>query len=171
LSDLDGLTGIANRRTFDSYLEQAWKRAVENNEPLSLIMFDADEFKAYNDTYGHQGGDDCLRMLAKCTERLTVLSNIEHLIARYGGEEFAVILCNTNKADASLIAEQIRAFTESLAITHISSKVSNYVTVSLGVATADTPFILVPKDLIRQADAVLYQAKIEGRNRVVVYEN
>ncbi|NOU95149.1 diguanylate cyclase [Paenibacillus sp. LMG 31456] len=169
LSDLDGLTGIANRRSFDSFLDQSWKIAMKKDEPLSLIMFDADEFKAYNDAYGHQGGDDCLRMLASHTEHALAHSN--HMVARYGGEEFAVILCNTDLDVAIGIAEQIRSLIEALAIPHSSSKVCNVVTVSIGVATIMPPFYISPRELIERADSALYRAKIEGRNRVKAYDD
>ncbi|MFD0680848.1 MULTISPECIES: sensor domain-containing diguanylate cyclase [unclassified Paenibacillus] len=168
LSNLDGLTGIANRRSFDAFLEESWITAMKKDEPLSVIMFDADEFKAYNDTYGHQGGDDCLRKLAEHTEQ--ALTHHNYMVARYGGEEFAVILCNTDSDAAYHIAEQIRSFIEALAIPHSSSKVCSLVTVSLGVATITPPFYISPKELVGQADSALYRAKLEGRNRVVVHD-
>ncbi|MDF2961675.1 MAG: cph2 5 [Paenibacillus sp.] len=167
LSDLDGLTGIANRRTFDAFLESSWQTAKEKDQPLSLIMFDADEFKAYNDSYGHQSGDDCLRAIAEFTERS--LEQTGHLAARYGGEEFAVILVNTDAETAFHMAEQIRSGIEALAIPHRSSKISERVTVSLGTATVTPTFPTDYKELIRQADSALYCAKMEGRNRVSAY--
>ncbi len=165
LASLDGLTGVANRRRFDEFLDLEWRHMGREKLPLSLILCDIDFFKKYNDTYGHQAGDACLRRVADALSLCAKPS--VHLVARYGGEEFAVIMPNTTAAGASQVAEEIRAVVNALQIDHIQSAVSQHVTLSLGIAcmhpTADTsPFML-----IAAADAALYQAKAAGRNRCV----
>ena len=163
-SSLDGLTGIANRRYFDEYLEQAWNKAFEQNDVLSLIMLDIDFFKKYNDTYGHLGGDECLKQVANV---LTTISKQFGVIpARYGGEEFAVILPKSEREEVLEIADTIRAGVEALAIPHVSSKITPFVTVSVGVSTYYTTTTLKSRDLIQSADIALYDAKRLGRNRV-----
>ncbi len=163
LAALDGLTGVANRRRFDEYLDAEWTRMAQEKLPLSLILCDLDFFKKYNDTYGHQAGDDCLRRVADAL-RFCAKRSLD-LVARYGGEEFAVILPNTTGFGAFQVAEEIRAVVNSLDITHIQSAVSQHVTLSLGIAciypTPDTS----PSMLIAEADTALYQAKAAGRNR------
>jgi diguanylate cyclase (GGDEF)-like protein len=164
LSMIDGLTEIANRRSFEESLDREWKRAERSASSLSLIMFDIDFFKLYNDTYGHQGGDICLKRVAYLAKQS--LFRKPDFAARYGGEEFAVILPDTKAEDAALIAERIRAAIESDAIEHKGSKVSSVVTVSVGVATM-VPYPHMDKnELIIGADKALYQAKQEGRNQV-----
>ncbi len=166
LSSLDGLTNIANRRKFDHTLRQEWNRAMRNLCPISLIMLDIDFFKLYNDTYGHQGGDETLKAVAE------VLKEMEKrpgdLAARYGGEEFALILPETDPTGASDVAysiiEQIRA----LAIRHESSKVSDILTVSIGTSTMAPVRKSKPDSLVTVADRALYQAKNKGRNQVVI---
>jgi diguanylate cyclase (GGDEF)-like protein len=164
LSCLDGLTGISNRRSFDESLEQEWRRSVRNQLPLSLVLIDIDFFKAYNDTYGHQMGDECLKRVAN------VLSNTVNrpgdLIARYGGEEFVVVLPDTDEEGAIVIGEKLRAWVEGLGIEHTKSLVSKYVTISLGIATTIPRQDSSPAVLIAAADQALYQAKQGGRNRV-----
>lgn len=164
LSALDGLTGIANRRSFDEYLEREWKRALRYGNPLSLVMLDIDFFKNYNDTYGHQKGDDCLKQVAGVLE--TSLKRPSDLAARYGGEEFAIVLPDTDFEGAVAVAERLRLNVESLRIPHIRSQVSPYVTISVGVASAVPDRASTPEGLISAADAALYRAKREGRNRV-----
>ncbi|BAU26879.1 PAS domain S-box-containing protein/diguanylate cyclase (GGDEF)-like protein [Aneurinibacillus soli] len=164
LSWRDGLTGIANRRFFDEKLESEWKRAARGSTPLSLIMIDIDHFKLYNDTYGHQGGDDCLKKVAETLA--SVPNRSGDIVARYGGEEFAVILPQTNNADALKIAEKLCKAIASLEIPHASSKVADIVTVSAGLATMlPTPFSN-PAEVISLADKALYYAKESGRNQV-----
>jgi diguanylate cyclase (GGDEF)-like protein len=162
LANLDGLTGVANRRRFDEYLDAEWQRLARENLPLSLILCDIDFFKKYNDTYGHQAGDACLRRVADalsfCARRSV------DLVARYGGEEFAVILPDTTVAGASQVAEEIRAVVNTLEIAHAQSAVSHHVTLSLGIACTQPNLNLDPTMLIAAADAALYQAKAAGRN-------
>ncbi len=164
LSSLDGLTGIANRRRFDEYIDLEWSRGRRYFRPLSLIMADIDFFKAYNDTYGHQAGDQCLKAVAEAIQN--VLRRSEDLLCRYGGEEFAVILPETHKGGAVQMADAIRSEVENMRIVHSGSIISRYVTISLGVATVLPTRNLSPKDLLAAADAALYKAKCEGRNRV-----
>ena len=166
LACVDGLTQVANRRRFDEYLDAEWRRLTREQTPLSLILCDVDYFKLYNDTYGHLAGDLCLQKLAGVL-RQTLKRSVD-LVARYGGEEFAVILPNTNATGAVLIAETIREQVRGLQIAHGKSPVSQYVTLSLGVASqVPTPDAL-PAQLIMAADEALYQAKAEGRDRVII---
>jgi diguanylate cyclase (GGDEF)-like protein len=163
LSHRDGLTGIANRRYFDTTLEKEWRAAQREKEFLSLILFDIDYFKKYNDAYGHLAGDDCLCQVAIAASQ--VLKRPRDTLARYGGEEFAVILPNTDIQGAIICAERIRSKIEGLQVAHTSSPIAPYVTASLGITTLD-PHIEVPiaLQLIKEADLALYQAKREGRN-------
>lgn len=162
---IDGLTGIANRRRFDEYLAIEWHRLGRENLVLCLILCDVDFFKSYNDTYGHQAGDICLKSCAN------VLSNSVHrpadLVARYGGEEFAVILPNTDAAGGVYVAEAIRAGLHSLKLPHIRSE-GGFVSLSCGVACMIPTANTEPADLIYLADQALYEAKEKGRNAVVL---
>lgn len=168
LATLDELTQLANRRRFDQYLEMEWRRQAREQTPLSLILCDIDSFKSYNDTYGHPGGDECLRQVAGAIGN--AINRPADLVARYGGEEFAVILPNTALQGAVLVAEHIQLKIAALQLPHAGSQVSQYVTVSLGVA------IMVPASesatsiLIAAADQALYQAKRLGRDRIQVYQ-
>lgn len=166
LSLLDGLTGIANRRHFDQELLKESRRAKREKTPLSLIMLDIDYFKAFNDTYGHLKGDDCLKTVASTLKK--TLKRPGDLPARYGGEEFAVVLPNTDDVGAAIIAEELRASIERAGIAHINSLCADYVTVSLGVVTRFSEQDETPDDLILAADRALYRSKHEGRNRVSV---
>ncbi|HEY9901194.1 MAG TPA: PleD family two-component system response regulator [Candidatus Sericytochromatia bacterium] len=162
LAALDGLTGVANRRRFDEYLEAEWWRMAREKLPLSLILCDIDFFKRYNDTYGHQAGDACLRRVADSL-RFCARRSVD-LVARYGGEEFAVILPNTTAGGAFLVAEEIRTVVNTLKIDHAQSAVSQHITLSLGVACMHPTPNTTPSMLIAAADAALYQAKAAGRN-------
>jgi len=168
LSFLDGLTGIANRRQFDAVLSKEWNRAIRNRTPISLLMLDIDFFKLYNDTYGHQKGDTCLKTVAK------ILSDHEKrpadLAARYGGEEFVIILPETDIQGAKEIATTILQTIRNAAIPHKTSQVSKYLTASLGVATLTAERGNQPEILISHADHALYQAKGQGRNQVVIMQ-
>jgi diguanylate cyclase (GGDEF)-like protein len=168
LSSSDGLTQVANRRCFDQTLEREWNRLKRTKEPLSLIMCDVDFFKLFNDTYGHQGGDDCLRSVAKALGDSARRGG--DFIARYGGEEFVVVLPATEAEGALNVAEKIRLAVELLAIEHSKSQVAPHVTLSLGVATIIPCDEGTPELLIKCADDALYTAKSSGRNRVTVWE-
>lgn len=161
---LDGLTGAYNRRYFDQQLSIEVGRSLRNASPLALIMLDVDFFKLYNDLYGHQPGDDCLRTIAATLKR--GLKRPADLVARYGGEEFACILPDTAFEDAMSMAQNLERSVRELNIPHASSVTAPVVTISLGVAcrTGETP--CEPHRLVAQADAELYKAKHAGRGRV-----
>jgi len=165
LVSLDGLTNIFNRRKFNEMLDSEWNRAIRDENPLSLILIDVDQFKSYNDHYGHAAGDDCLRRVANTLK--TGIKRASDFLARYGGEEFAVILPGTDLAGAGHVAENMRKDIETLRIPHARSQVAAHVTVSLGVATIKPQKdLLSPVVLIKEADKMLYRAKEEGRNRM-----
>ena len=165
LSLLDGLTGIANRRRFDQYLEMEWQRCSRNGQPLSLVMGDVDFFKAFNDGYGHGQGDECLRAVAKVFA--LALRRPADLAARYGGEEFVCVLPETDQDGARIVADQIMVQMEDLALVHGYSSVSSRVTVSVGVATVIRPSLGRDwKSLVEEADMWMYEAKARGRNRI-----
>ena len=164
LADRDGLTGVANRRRGDNYLEEVWTRLRREKLPLSVIMLDVDHFKAFNDSYGHQAGDDCLVAVAEAV--FAQLLRPTDLVARYGGEEFMIILPNTDRSGVAHVAEQVRRAVEVLAIAHEHSSASAVVTVSAGTATM-VPGVMGGTDqLLREADIALYRAKRMGRNQV-----
>lgn len=176
LSTIDGLTGVANRRAFDTALDLEWRRACRSGEPLALLLLDVDYFKRFNDGYGHQAGDDCLRAVAATLAAWARRPG--ELAARYGGEEFALLLPACDRQQAADLAEAIRQAVAELDIPHATSEAAPHVTVSVGVATMatvcgaapcppGTPCHLVPADLIKAADSGLYEAKRTGRNRVV----
>ncbi|AJJ61362.1 diguanylate cyclase [Yersinia aldovae] len=160
---LDGLTEVYNRRYFDGKLEEEWKLANRNSLPLSLIMIDVDFFKKYNDLYGHQAGDDCLRRVAKIIQ--DTLKRPTDLVARYGGEEFVCLLPNTGLVGAMEVAEAIRLQLLEQEIPHVGSTVSPFVSISLGVCCKETQSDGMPTTLLLQADLQLYQAKRNGRNQ------
>ncbi|MBI4799865.1 MAG: diguanylate cyclase [Desulfarculus sp.] len=164
LSFLDGLTGVANRRFLDQQLDLEWRRAARERASLAVVMVDIDQFKAFNDTYGHLAGDDCLRRVAVALAQ--VLRRPADFLARYGGEEFAAVLPGTGLEGALLLAEQMRGQVEGLAIVHISSTLAPVATVSLGVAARVPANHDDPQAVIAAADTALYQAKQAGRNRV-----
>ncbi|MEG3879485.1 diguanylate cyclase [Microcoleus sp. herbarium7] len=165
LAAVDGLTQIPNRRCFDKTLELEWQWMELKKEPLSLILCDIDFFKLYNDRYGHQGGDECLKQVAEILDCSAQRGG--NLAARYGGEEFAVILSQTDVRGALRVAESIRSDLKAAGIFHAASKVSEFVTLSIGVATAVPAAGLSIEGLIGQADRALYRAKLEGRDRIV----
>lgn len=165
LASLDELTRIANRRCFDKYLEREWLRLAREQAPLSLILCDIDYFKLYNDSYGHQVGDECLQRVAQAIK--SALQRSTDLVARYGGEEFVVILPHTTVDGAIHVAEKIRAAVKAMDIVHVQSSVSKYVTLSLGAACVVPECDSSPSILIVTADRALYQAKAQGRDRVI----
>jgi diguanylate cyclase (GGDEF)-like protein len=163
MARLDGLTGLANRRTFDDMLAREWRRLARVNHPLAVIMMDVDHFKEFNDTYGHGGGDDCLKQVAKAAAG--ALQRPADLVARYGGEEFVALLPDTTLDGALMVAEAIRAAVIALAIPHAASKAAAHITVSLGAACIVPQPDGKPELLLEAADLELYAAKSAGRNR------
>jgi len=162
---IDGLTQIANRRRFDEYLLNEWNRHLRLQQPLSLLMCDVDHFKLYNDSYGHQAGDECLKVVAKAISRGFRTGD---LVARYGGEEFAIVLPHTDRMGAIRVAERLRSAVLDTVIPHAASPVCNRVTLSIGVAcaTPDPKGAGDARSLIEEADRNLYLAKRRGRNQV-----
>ena len=169
ISALDTLTQIANRRRFDAALRQEWRRSARDEAPLSLVFCDIDYFKRFNDTYGHQAGDECLVRVAQTMEE--TLNRPADLAARYGGEEFIALLVDTEAEGARMLADRMRARVEGLRIEHRASSVAPYLTVSLGVATVVPRPALRAEDLVDLADRALYAAKEGGRNRVAAAED
>ena len=166
LSVTDALTRLANRRRFDAVWLDEWQRALRQATPLAVIMLDVDHFKAYNDHYGHQQGDECLRRVGEVL--LTTVRRAGELVARYGGEEFVVVLPGTSVIHAMAVAESIRANIQAAGIAHAHSGVAAVVTVSLGVAVGIPTQGDARDALVHAADAALYRAKDQGRNRVVL---
>ena len=166
LSNRDGLTGVYNRRFMDETLNAEWNRLKRDKAPLSLIMIDVDHFKLYNDAYGHQAGDHCLKNIAQVLEG--TVNRPADFVARYGGEEFIAILPNTDSEGASYIAEDFRSGIAALELVHRESTTSDFVSVSVGCASMVPSPKDMPTVLVELADKALYQAKSQGRNRVVL---
>jgi diguanylate cyclase (GGDEF)-like protein len=162
---IDGLTGIPNRRRLDEFLLKEWDRHRKLQQPLSLLLCDVDYFKCFNDLYGHQAGDECLRTIAKT---ITACLRSDDLVARYGGEEFAMVLPHTPHHRAVQIAERIREAVFAAAIPHADSKVCGQVTLSIGVAcqVPQPHGAACVRALVEESDRNLYIAKRLGRNRV-----
>jgi diguanylate cyclase (GGDEF)-like protein/PAS domain S-box-containing protein len=167
LIDTDTLTKIANRRCFNIRVRQEWKRLYREQKSLSLILFDVDYFKNYNDCYGHPQGDRCLIKIAQTAKQ--AVGRSADLVARIGGEEFAVILPNTNLEGAKVAAEKIRLAIQSLAIPHQDSKIDDKVTISLGIMSLMPTTGQSPTTLINQADQALLEAKRRGKNQSVIF--
>ena len=169
LSSTDALTRLANRRYFEEFFELEWRRSLRNATPISVILIDIDQFKRFNDTYGHLSGDDCLIKVSQTLQE--TVKRPRDLVARYGGEEFIVILPDTPKLGATKVAKSIGCKVEALGIDHSASTISDKVTVSLGISTT------IPKrgshrsELIEEADQALYLAKHEGRNRLAYFHS
>ena len=164
LTQSDGLTGLANRRYFDEYLDTEWLRGLRERRELAVLMIDVDHFKAFNDNYGHVAGDDALKRVAQAMRETCNRSS--DLVARYGGEEFAAILPSTSPGGARLIAEKLRMAVRALEIEHSGSTTADTITISVGCA-ALVPLVDQPSSyLLALADQRLYDAKRAGRNRV-----
>jgi diguanylate cyclase (GGDEF)-like protein len=168
LVGVDALTGIANRRHFDGALERELRRARRDGQPLSLVFLDLDEFKLFNDSYGHTRGDEVLRKVAQTLDE--TFRRGGDLVARYGGEEFAVVLPGVDGRRAGLYAERLRRRIWRLAIPYNASQLTDRVTISGGVATVYAPDVATPDDLLFAADKALYRAKCLGRNRIATAE-
>ncbi|GMQ83879.1 MAG: PleD family two-component system response regulator [Gammaproteobacteria bacterium] len=166
LSSMDGLTSLANRRQFDATLEQEWQRAIRTELPLSLLFADIDYFKRYNDSYGHQAGDDCLKKIADSLQK--TVHRPADLVCRYGGEEFVMILPDTTSEGALAVAEKVLIHIADLNIPHTNSDTADHVTLSIGVATLRPEEGCSPDELIEAADKMLYKAKENGRNCIEV---
>jgi diguanylate cyclase (GGDEF)-like protein/PAS domain S-box-containing protein len=167
-ANTDALTGLANRRSFDTVFLQEWRRAYRDAVPLSLVMIDVDRFKLYNDRYGHQQGDVALQEVAAAIN--SAVRRPGDFVARYGGEEMVVLLPNTNAAGAALLADRVRVAIEALHLTHAGNGPGHVITASLGAASLSPRHHAGPngcKTLLESADAALYEAKNAGRNRVV----
>jgi diguanylate cyclase (GGDEF)-like protein/PAS domain S-box-containing protein len=166
ISTIDELTGLANRRAFDTFLYEEWRRALRDKSQISMLMIDVDFFKQYNDTYGHLKGDECLKAIAEVLEIVT--RRPRDKVARFGGEEFVAVFSSADYQYAVSIAEKIRMEVEALKIPHEKSDINSFVTISVGVALIVPNQNISPIDLIKSADQALYRAKEEGRNRVVI---
>ena len=164
LAERDGLTGLRNRRAFDEHLLRVWQQSLRDRSPLSVLMIDLDYFKNYNDHYGHQAGDECLRHVAQLVNRFA--RRPLDLAARYGGEELAIILYQVTREQAQTIAEQLRATIAAQHIEHRGSPQHGMVTVSIGVAWVEATLDRRPQDTVQIADEALYTAKLAGRNQM-----
>lgn len=163
LATTDGLTGVANRRMFDDLARREWRRCMRLKKPMSIVLADVDYFKTYNDAYGHQAGDNCLKAVAEQVARAAPRAS--DIAARYGGEEFVLVLGETTLDGARWVANNIRQHVESLGIPHISSP-QRHVTISCGVSSIIPCDGVQLENLLKSADEALYQAKAQGRNRV-----
>lgn len=169
LANSDGLTKIGNRRRFEAFLADEWHRAVRFRTEISLVMVDIDHFKQFNDTYGHQAGDECLQRVAEALA--AAIKRPTDLVARFGGEEFAIILGGTDSAGAKTIAEEAIENIRALEVPHSTSGAGEFITVSVGIATVLGRLESSEIDLIRAADRMLYQAKQNGRNCIFMYDD
>jgi diguanylate cyclase (GGDEF)-like protein len=165
LSAVDGLTGLANRRAFGEALEKEWRGAVRRNAPISLLMTDIDDFKQFNDAYGHLAGDEALKRVASALAGAALRP--ADMVARYGGEEFVVLLPDTGANEAALVADRLLLAVRRLAIPHEHSRGWQFVSLSVGLASARPGRANGANEVLDLADRMLYQAKGSGRNRVV----
>lgn len=168
LSNSDGLTGIPNRRYFDYMFKKLLASGIRLSLPVSLLMMDIDNFKLFNDTYGHLAGDDCLKMISGAIH--DAIKRESDFIARYGGEEFAIVLFGVDPDITENLAENVREHVIGLKIPHAASSVSQWVTVSIGVAACVPEPSVTPEKMIENADKALYSAKKEGKNKVVRFD-
>lgn len=166
LLERDPLTGLKNRRSFDEHLQRIWMQAQRDNRTVAVLMVDADDFKTYNDTYGHQAGDEVLRRIGGVLREFG--RRPLDLAARYGGEEFALIMNDVTVEHAGKVAEQLRAAVAGLGIAHVAARAAANVTLSVGVAVGKPVLGRTPHGLVQLADEALYEAKAAGRNRIVV---
>ena len=165
LTNVDGLTGLANRRYFDEYSEPQWKAAVRDQKPIAILMVDVDDFKNYNDTYGHLAGDEVLKSVgAILLKRFTRPTDLP---ARFGGEEFVVLLPETSLESVAMLGERLRGDVDAFKIPHTASAVCDHVTVSVGGAATMPQQDGTLLELLEAADRALYEAKDAGKNRVV----
>jgi diguanylate cyclase (GGDEF)-like protein/PAS domain S-box-containing protein len=169
LATEDGLTNVSNRRRFDEYLELEWRIQARSRRPIALVMTDVDFFKSYNDRYGHQAGDVCLKTVADVIRKR--VGRPGDLVARYGGEEFAIVMPEIGIAGAVQVADSIQKKLAGRCIPHSQSTVAPYVTISCGIASMFPSAANHPRNLIERADQGLYRAKQQGRNRCVVFED
>lgn len=165
LSTTDGLTGIANRRRFDDQLYIEWGRALREREPFSLLFVDIDNFKKYNDYYGHLQGDECLKTIAQAIEQC--YKRDTDIVARYGGEEFAVVLPNTDLEGANACAERLTAKIKSLEIPHPENANYGIVTMSIGLSSVIPTPNFTPEQVLNFVDGCMYEAKETGRNKYI----
>ncbi len=163
LSHVDAVTGIANRRGLDETLDRCWRQAARTGRSIAVLLIDIDFFKLYNDTYGHQKGDEALRRVANVLK--DNLHRATDYIGRYGGEEFCVVLTDTKPDAAALVADSLLQAIRGLGIPHASSRCAKHLTVSIGIASMTAESTVIQTNLVREADTALYQAKREGRNR------
>ena len=166
-SALDWLTGIANRRSFDELLDKEWKHCFREQISVSLVLIDVDLFKDYNDSYGHQAGDECLRHIAAAI--IGQLSSLGNFAARYGGEEFVVVMPNTSIDEAIKVGEDICKAVANLKIPSGKENPYPYVTISVGLNSMIPSSDINSEELVKTADFALYQAKTSGRNKVKAY--
>jgi diguanylate cyclase (GGDEF)-like protein len=164
LAQHDALTGTKNRRVFDEHLARLWPRAIEDGRAIAILLIDVDHFKAYNDRYGHQAGDQALRRVAQTVQMF--VRRPHDVLARYGGEEFAAVLYDVDAKQAMVIAERMRRAVEELSIERPGSKTVTRVTISTGVAVIEPTLERKPSGALQLADQALYAAKVKGRNRV-----
>ncbi len=165
LANSDGLTAIGNRRRFEEFLADEWHRAIRFKTEISLILIDIDNFKLFNDTYGHLEGDDCLKKVAKALRQ--TIHRPTDLVARFGGEEFAIILGGTDAEGALTVAREAFENVNNLQISHDNSETGKFLTVSIGIATTLAELGMLESELIKAADQALYQAKENGRNQII----
>ncbi|WP_413702085.1 diguanylate cyclase [Psychromonas sp. KJ10-10] len=164
----DQLTNIANRRSFDERFEQLWKESVFEREMLSIVMCDIDYFKPYNDNYGHQMGDEALKIIANTLQRVTL--EIGGFVARYGGEEFVIIIKGGNATKVYRAVEKVHATIHETKVEHLYSEVSKYITMSMGLSSIFPSDLNTMNMLVAEADVALYDAKISGRDQISVHE-
>lgn len=159
----DHLTGLYNRQEFERVALREWKHAIRYEDPISMLMVDIDNFKAFNDNYGHLSGDHCLQRLSKAMT--TVLKRPRDFLARFGGEEFVIILPDTDSAGAQNVGEEVRQAVIDQHIPHYYSDVAPYVTVSIGIGTTQEAVFYVYEDLLDESDQALFKAKKGGKNQ------